>query len=104
MDSMDADAIFANTFQAFHNTLTDDQKELFVPYTNAQSMIESVESQMKRHPVHDTRLTACVARLNAFAQGFAPFCEIIDIIVSSHPEYAGLVWGAIRLVFVVSMG
>jgi len=46
-----------------------------------QSMIESIEKQLKRHPVHDTRSTACLAQLNAFAQGVAPFYEITSIIV-----------------------
>jgi hypothetical protein len=30
-----------------------------------------------------------------------PYFEVINIFVSSHPEFAALVWGALRLVFVV---
>lgn len=100
---MDADAIFATTFQGFHDALPDDQKKLFVSYPNAQSMIEAVETQVKSHPIHDTRLTACMTRLNAFVQRVAPFCDVINILVQTHPEYAGLVWGAIRLIFLVCM-
>lgn len=31
-----------------------------------------------------------------------PYFEIISILVSSHPEYAAIVWGAFRLVLQVS--
>jgi len=41
-------------------------------------------------------------RLNASAKRISPFFNIIKIFVQTNPEYAGLVWGAMNLVFLVS--
>ncbi|XXG95139.1 hypothetical protein Hte_001399 [Hypoxylon texense] len=38
-------------------------------------------------------------RISSLASCLRPYFQVIDIFVSSHPEFAALVWGALRLVF-----
>jgi len=39
--------------------------------------------------------------IGSFAASLTPFNEAIGIFVSSHPEYAALVWGTLRLIMQV---
>lgn len=65
-------------------------------------MLAVVEQQAKAHPVHKTRLTSCCKKINTLAVKLSPFFDVVSIFVQSHPEYSGIAWGAIRLVFQVS--
>jgi hypothetical protein len=43
-----------------------------------------------------------VGSVKAFRDTLQPYFQIIDIFVSSNPQYAAIVWGAVRLIFQVS--
>jgi hypothetical protein len=44
------------------------------------------------------RVLRCI---NTLKEALEPYFRVVDILVSSKPEYAALVWGSIRLVFQV---
>jgi hypothetical protein len=44
------------------------------------------------------RILTTIAR---FAASFDPYLKVVDVLVSSNPEYAALCWGALRLVLQV---
>lgn len=64
-------------------------------------MLESVRQIAEGHPAHQSCLTKVCRRIDNFASRLESFFEIIDIFVHTNPQYSGLVWGAIRLVFLV---
>ncbi|KAK8078858.1 hypothetical protein PG994_002665 [Apiospora phragmitis] len=48
------------------------------------------------------KLNAFCRRIDAVSTSLSPFFDTIGIFVSSHPEIAAMVWGAIRMVFLLS--
>jgi hypothetical protein len=48
-------------------------------------------------------MARCLRGVSALATMLGPFFEVVNLFVSSHPEFAAIAWGAIRLVFVVSL-
>jgi len=42
-----------------------------------------------------------VKRVKAFSDNLKHYFDVIGILIQSHPEYAALVWGAVRLVLQV---
>ncbi|ORY10198.1 hypothetical protein BCR34DRAFT_567287 [Clohesyomyces aquaticus] len=39
-----------------------------------------------------------IRQITSFAKKIDPYLQVVDILVQSHPEYAALAWGAIRLI------
>lgn len=64
-------------------------------------MVQSIKQLIEEHPVHQTQLTKVCKRIENFAGKIESFFEVIGIFVQTNPQYSGLVWGAIRLVFLI---
>ena len=64
-------------------------------------MLEAIHDQAQNHPTHKSLLMRCSKNIAFLAAKLGPYFEIINIFVSSHPEFAGLAWGSLRLVFLV---
>ncbi|KAH0542496.1 hypothetical protein FGG08_003092 [Glutinoglossum americanum] len=91
--------IFAVAFETFRGSFSGDEGSDFTNFPNAESMLESISRQVTEHPVHRSRLTTCCRKISSLADTLTPFFEIVGIFVQTNPKYAGLVWGAMRLVF-----
>ena len=63
-------------------------------------MVHDLETHCKGMKEHRKLLASCQA-VDRFSKSLSPFFDIINIFVSTKPEFAGIAWGAIRLVFVV---
>jgi len=66
-------------------------------------MLENIKELVQQHPVHHSRLTNVCKRIDRFASKLESFFEVISIFVQTNPEYSGLVWGTIRLIFLVRL-
>lgn len=42
------------------------------------------------------------AQVSAFGESIRPYFEVLGIVVSSHPTWAAIAWGALRLILQVS--
>lgn len=62
-------------------------------------MLASIQKTVDYSSTRRSRLTTCLTRVRAFAQRIEPFFEVLGIFASSHPEFAAIAWGSIRLVF-----
>ncbi|KAI0482518.1 hypothetical protein GGR56DRAFT_191478 [Xylariaceae sp. FL0804] len=47
------------------------------------------------------RWSKCLGRVEEFAKSLAPYFEVLNTFVSSHPEWTAVAWGAIRLILQV---
>ena len=95
-----ATQLFTSTLNAFKDSLPEEERKTLMDFCDAQSMIQSVKEQIDRAPEKRRLLSSC-SKIEKFAKKWEPFFAIIDIFVNTHPEWAGLAWGAIRLVFKV---
>lgn len=97
-----AQAVFATAAERFKLGLSEEDKQNFQFTNNAEDMIDSVEQYIKRLNSHRTsRLLDACKKINEFGKAMEPFFNIVNIFVSSHPEWAAIAWGAIRMVFQV---
>jgi hypothetical protein len=55
------------------------------------------------HPAQTTRLMSCCHKVKLLASLLGPYFEVVNILVQVSPEYAGVAWGALRLIFGVSI-
>jgi hypothetical protein len=94
--------VFATAAERFKEQLTLEDRINFEMIGNAEEMITSIETQIGNLNSHRTsRLLEACKKIDRFGKAMSPFFKITDIFVSSHPDWAAIVWGAIRLVFQV---
>lgn len=97
----DATAVFRKACDSFRENLPAIQQGEFTKYKDAQSMISAIQALAENHPVHRTKLTEAVRKLHRFSSKLEPYFDIVSIFVQMSPEYAGLVWGSLRMIFQV---
>ncbi|KAF5608591.1 NACHT domain protein [Fusarium subglutinans] len=93
--------IFREACHEFRSSLTEKDKTLFKEFSDAKSMLKAIKEDAKSHPVHSSTLTQCCKGINSIANRLSPFFDVAGLFVSSHPEFAALAWGSLRLVFVL---
>ncbi len=90
--------IFENAIKSFRDILSAEDKLGFKSFSNRESMIQDIKERCKELKDHRRLLATCKI-IDRFALAWSPFFDIINIFVSTHPEWGGFAWGAIRLVF-----
>jgi len=63
-------------------------------------MLKEISSASLRHK-NSSRLYSCCAKIAQFSNAFEPYFDIVNIFVQVKPEYMGVIWGSIRLIFKV---
>lgn len=95
--------MFAKAYENFRNGLSDEEKEVFTDFANAEALVASIRGFAEQHHINESRITTCCKAVSNAGQRLMPYFRVVDIFVSSHPEYAALLWGAIRLMFELGM-
>ncbi|RPA80561.1 hypothetical protein BJ508DRAFT_362561 [Ascobolus immersus RN42] len=87
-----------NARDVFLLGLAPDERCQFANCSSAEEMLECVRTlpAFKRHS--RSRLKRLMAPIERLSITLSPYFDIIGIVVSSRPEWAGVVWGSIRLV------
>lgn len=97
---------FEDGVKAFQETSRDPHKKILasgilVSYT-IQDVLNSVQ-QAKSHYEHDRGHSKTRAYLSAFSHRVMHYGNVLDVLVQHHPEYTSLAWGAMKIVFGVSI-
>lgn len=66
-------------------------------------MLEGIKEIASKHPTHRSKLMKCCVDIQGLASVLSPYFEVVNIVVQVSPEYAGVAWGALRLIFIVSL-
>jgi membrane protein insertase Oxa1/YidC/SpoIIIJ len=98
-----ASEVFEDACKSLRSSLSEDEQRALGSYKQAENMLESIKQLVQEHPVHHSRPTTVCKRIEKFASRLESFFEVISIFVQTNPEYSGLVWGSIRLVFLVRL-
>lgn len=67
--------------------------------SSMDDMLRSIEAQYETHFLHQSRFKVCAKHIRSFGDKFAPFFDVINIFVQTNPQYSGLVWGSLRLIY-----
>ena len=62
-------------------------------------MLKQIKHDVLNHKIQRSTIAKCARRIEVVSTKFSPFFGIVDVFVQTNPEYAGIFWGAIRLVF-----
>jgi hypothetical protein len=90
---------FDRAFKAFYESLPENDQMLFSPCPSATDLLDGLKklSSIAKHK----QKSSFLLRISKFAEALQPYLNVVDIMVQSHPQYACLVWGALRLIFQV---
>ncbi|KAH8682820.1 hypothetical protein BGZ60DRAFT_205870 [Tricladium varicosporioides] len=98
-----AEDVFAETASRFHSDLSEVDKCGFLVVETPESLIEALTTHIDTlNTPHRSRLHDAISKVASFAGNFGPYFKIVEIIISSHPEYAAIAWGGVRLVLQLS--
>lgn len=97
--------MFAAAIESFLGNLSESDEANFKSFDTPDAMIKDLRDRLSQATKIDrgktSRLLNACTKVDAFCKKLEPFFVAIGILVSSHPEWAAIAWGGIRLVFVV---
>jgi hypothetical protein len=97
-----AHATFVTATQEFIDSLPDGAKSRFQRVDNPEAMVISIQDYIKLLESQDkSRLLRACTKIVKLGNVLKPYFQVVDIFESSHPDWAGIAWGAVRLVFQV---
>ncbi|KAJ9316618.1 hypothetical protein DTO271D3_3125 [Paecilomyces variotii] len=96
--------IFQDAFSLFVDSLSEDEWKDLQIYQSAEAMTLAIKNQVNKESNHyrKRKLGKCMEAIREFGQNLKPYFAVVDIFVQTNPQYAGLVWGALRLLFQIS--
>ncbi|RAH45301.1 uncharacterized protein BO95DRAFT_514793 [Aspergillus brunneoviolaceus CBS 621.78] len=96
--------VFRNAYSVFLNTIPENERPIIEGYSDLDEMSVAIHRCLANMCDEKQK-----SRLERFAQGcrkvasyMKPYFSIIETWVSVKPEYLGLVWGTIKLIFQLS--
>jgi len=95
---------FAQARDQFLHNLPDDAREVFAAGCSSASALRKemqtlLANSSHFHQAH--RASKLLQRIQGLSDRLEPYFAIVSIVVSSNPEYAAIVWGALRLLLVL---
>lgn len=92
--------LFKDAAEKFRRSLGPKEKALFKEFSTSSEMLKDLYDKCKEVQ-NKSKTSRLCQKIEKFSAAWEPFFEITSLFVSSHPEFAGIIWGAIRLVFLV---
>ncbi|KAN0098880.1 hypothetical protein V8E51_014543 [Hyaloscypha variabilis] len=91
---------FEKAYKSFYDSLPEMDQMSFAPCASGEDLLAGMGklSSLAKH--HEKKLF--VSRISDFTATLQPYLNIVDIMVSSSPQYTALVWGALRFVFQIA--
>lgn len=91
---------FEQARDEFLSSLAEEDRVYYSPCASATDLETSVKglSCFVEQRLPNNRILDAIKRLN---EGLEPYFKVVEILISSHPECAALVWGSLRLIFQV---
>jgi len=99
-----AKKIFAEASATFRSSLSVEDRTLIPGVESPETLVNSLTTHIESlNTPHQSRLHDAMSNVASVAESLGPYFQIIQIFVSSHPEYAAIAWGGIRLIFQVCL-
>lgn len=93
---------FDNAYKSFYKSLPEKDQVLFAPCASAEDLTKGLEKLSCLAKLRQKR-SGFLSRIAEFAKALQPYLNIVDILVSSNPQYTALVWGSLRLILQVNV-
>ncbi|KAL7806919.1 hypothetical protein V8C26DRAFT_334823 [Trichoderma gracile] len=90
--------LFEVALHAVRDGLSEADKRHFKRFANHHEMMADIRHNVCKY-TGNSRLRRCAEKVASFANGFAPFFDVIGVFVQVKPEYAAVLWGTILFIF-----
>jgi len=102
-DRQSNDDAFAQAKDEFLQKLPDHERQCFAVCSSAADLRKEMQTVLTHAAEFQHRQTTSrvLQRIQALSDRLEPYFAVVSIVVSSNPEYAAIVWGAIRLVLLL---
>ena len=94
---VNAEQILKETHATFLSSLSSAEAARFKTCSSVGELLQSSRT-LEAIAKDRIRGQGFFARIKAFADSLAPYFPAINVLVSSNPQYAALVWGSLRLI------
>jgi hypothetical protein len=101
MAASQAPDLFLQARDEFLSSLQPSHQSLFKECTSSQELVKEVESFMGFADKHPRLRRHVLVKVKKLSDSLQPYFDVLGIIVQSHPEYAAIFYGGIRLLFQV---
>jgi len=90
------ETVFIEARDAFVASLQPSERQRFAACASAEHLILEIQSieALSRKP---SLLRRAISKIKALDEVLCPYFESIGLFVQSHPEFAAIAWGALRL-------
>lgn len=94
------DKDFASAQKLFLDSLPASERALFFSCNSAEELLVEVK-KLSRFKLEKSRWKRSFECIKRFSGNLQPYFTVINIFVSSHPEWCAIAWGAVRLLLQV---
>ena len=81
-------------------SLGDDERAIVAKCASANTLLKTVREKLEGDYVEDRWMRIC-KRIKTVSENLKPFFDVVNIFVQTNSEYSALVWGTLRLIFLV---
>ena len=93
----DEGAVFKHARDHFCQRLSGKDREVFAQISTSSELLDDFK-KLQATFKDGQRWTKIFSAVKACNDVLQPYFKIVEIIIQSHPEWAAVVWGAIRLI------
>lgn len=94
--------LFEAAYEEFVTSLPASELALVKKCCSAKDLSRQVQSIPAFKGLTSSRRKKLLEHVNAFNEVLLPFAAVINLFVSSRPEWAAIIWGSVNLLFQVS--
>jgi hypothetical protein len=96
-------SIFDSAAKRFEEDLPAQEKALYKRLEGPKQLVNSIKEHVSHLKTkNESRLLQACKKIDRLSNAMEPYFQIIGIFVSSHPDLAAIIWGALSLVFQLS--
>jgi len=92
--------LFKEAQDTFLGSLSEEERKTFPTCRSADELLQSAR-ELEVLAREQRKGRALIVKIQKFSDKLSPFFKIIDIFCSTHPEWANIAWGALRLILQV---
>ena len=96
----DEAAVFKHARDRFFQHLSSEDREAFTRINSSTELLDDFK-RLQKFVKDDSRWMKVFSAVKNCSDQLQPYFDIIGIITQSHPEWAAVAWGALRLVLQV---
>ena len=99
--SATSEELFDAALQITRRALSEDDAKRFRKFKDHSEMVRELMVHVRRYTGSSPRLLECAERVASFSNAFAPFFDVVGVLVQAKPEWAAVFWGVLLFVFKV---